>query len=81
MRRIVIVLAALAVAVVPAVAGLFGNASFAQRLPLRSPASSASSTATPSDSPSSTSSATPTPSPSESADDHGGYRPRVTSDD
>ena len=60
MRRLLIVLAAGIVVSVPALVGLLGNASFAQRLPLRSPTSaSASSDDTPSSSP--TSSSTPSP--------------------
>ncbi len=75
MRRLLIALVAGVVVAVPAAVGLFGNASFAQRLPLRSPTSAAS--------PSETESPTPSPSPTESepGDDHGGNRPPGTSDD
>src|SRR4029078_7083790 len=62
MRRLLIVLAAGIVVTVPALVGLLGNASFAQRLPLRSPTSvTASSDDTSSSSP--TSSAPPSPTP------------------
>ena len=66
MRKLLVALVAGVVVTVPAVIGLFGNASFAQRLPLRSPASSSSPSET--DSP-------------EPGDDHGGDRPAGVSDD
>ena len=46
MRRIALVTLALVVATVPALFGLLGNASFAQRLPLRSPTSTSAPSAT-----------------------------------
>lgn len=55
---------ALALVAVPAIIGLWGNASFAQTVPVRVPASGQVLTAT------------PTPSPSASVDDHGGDTPR-----
>ena len=75
MRRLLIALVAGIVVAVPAAVGLLGNASFAQRLPVRSPTSESSSSAT--------ESSTPTPSPTESepGDDHGGNRPPGTTDD
>ena len=71
MRRLLIVLAAGLAVTVPALVGLLGNASFAQRLPVRAPAATAPVTATPS----------PSHTASEPGDDHGGDRPRGTSDD
>ncbi|WP_439592250.1 hypothetical protein [Microbacterium sp.] len=55
---------ALVLVAVPAMIGLWGNASFAQSVPVRVPASGQ--IATPA----------PTPSPSSSVDDHGGDTPR-----
>ena len=78
MRRLLIVLAAGIAVTVPALFGLLGNASFAQRLPLRSPTSA---TATSDDTPSSSPTSSATPSPTESGDDHGGDRPPGVSDD
>lgn len=53
---------ALVLVAVPAVIGLWGNASFAQSVPVRVPASGQV--------------VTPAPSPSSSVDDHGGDTPR-----
>ncbi|MBD3783904.1 MAG: hypothetical protein IE926_13315, partial [Micrococcales bacterium] len=47
MRRIALITLGAAVAVTPALAGVLGNASFAERLPVRAP-SSATSTPSPS---------------------------------
>lgn len=55
-NRILLGAGALVVVAVPAVLGLWGNASFAESVPVRVP----------------TQAVTSTPSPSESADDHGG---------
>ncbi|NHA68310.1 hypothetical protein [Phycicoccus flavus] len=77
MRRIALFALGAAVAVTPALVGLVGNASFAQRLPVRPPAAVAA-TPTPT---------TPTPTTSDdpvthdAGDDHGGDRPRAASDD
>ena len=75
MRKLLIALVAGVAVTVPAAIGLFGNASFAQRLPVSSPSSSAS--------PSEVESTTPAPSPTEPepGDDHGGDRPAGVSDD
>ena len=76
MKTRLLIGAAVIVAAVPAVIGLWGNASFSQDVPVRIPASgqivplSPAPTATPSDSP------TPSASPSEGLDDHGGETPR-----
>ena len=66
MRKLLIALVAAAAVTVPASVGLFGNASFAQRLPVRSPVNSVSPSHT----------ASPEP-----GDDHGGDRPAGVSDD
>jgi hypothetical protein len=63
--------AAIVAAAVPAVIGLWGNASFSQQLPVRVPASGQIVPMT-----SSTHSATPTPSSSSDVDDRGGDTPR-----
>ena len=59
-NRILLAAGALVVVAVPAVVGLWGNASFAQSVPVRVPASGQV--------------VTPTPSPT--VDDHGGATPR-----
>jgi hypothetical protein len=64
MKRIIITVAALLVAVVPATVGLWGNASFSQAVPVRVPASGQVVTPT-----------APNPSAT-TADDHGGDTPR-----
>ena len=93
MRRLLIALVAGVVVTVPAAVGLFGNASFAQRLPLRSPTRHAPrparprapprARAPPSPSPATTTAATARPgvSDDEPGDDHGGDRPRTGDDD
>jgi len=73
MRRIALITVGAAVAVIPALAGVLGNASFAERLPVPSPTtvtSSPSASATPDD-----------PATHDAGDDHGGDRPRSVSDD
>jgi uncharacterized membrane protein YgcG len=75
MKRIVIAAAVVAAVALPAVIGLWGNASFSQAVPVRAPASGQ--VVAPSPSPSLT--PTPSPSPSSTAgtiDDHGGDVPR-----
>ena len=62
-NRLLIGAAALVVVAVPAVAGLWGNASFAQSVPVRVPASGQIAVIS-------------TPSPSSSVDDDGGDVPR-----
>lgn len=59
-NRILLGAGALVVVAVPAVLGLWGNASFAESVPVRIPTQAVTTTAV------------PTPSPSESVDDHGG---------
>ena len=65
MKRTTITLAALVVALVPAAAGLWGNASFSQAVPVRVPASGQVVTGT-----------ATMPSGTTTADDHGGDTPR-----
>ena len=69
MKRLTITLAAVAAALVPAVLGLWGNATFSQAVPVRVPASAQLVTST----------ATTTPSATrttQAGDDHGGQTPR-----
>jgi uncharacterized membrane protein YgcG len=73
MKRIVIAAAVVAAVALPAVIGLWGNASFSQAVPVRAPASGQVVAPSPSLTP------TPSPSPSSTAgtiDDHGGDVPR-----
>jgi hypothetical protein len=74
MKTKLIIGAAVVAAAVPAVLGLWGNASFSQDLPVRVPASGqvVPLSPVPSDSPTPTA----TPSPMPSVDDHGGDVPR-----
>jgi hypothetical protein len=74
MRRLVIAALALVAATTPAVVGLFGNASFVQALPVPS-RTIATSTGQ-----GHGSTAVPSPAASGPSDDHGGERPRDTSD-
>lgn len=80
MKTRILIGAAVVVAAVPAVIGLWGNSSFSQDLPVRVPASGQvlildpTPSPTPSSSPSSSDS--PSASPSPSADDNGGDVPR-----
>ena len=69
MRRTLILLVGVLVAAVPATVGLMGNASFAERLPVRSPSATAS--------------AGPTvpAGPTATVDDKGDRRPAGVSDD
>src|SRR5207342_351948 len=72
--------AAVVAAAIPAVIGLWGNASFSQDLPVRVPASGQvvplTPTPTPTSTPTPSATSTPTPSPSAGVDDHGGDTPR-----
>jgi hypothetical protein len=68
-KQILLGAGALALAAVPAVIGLWGNASFAESVPVRVPTSGQVATLAPSPV------GTPTPSPS-AVDDHGGEVPR-----
>ena len=79
MKRIALITVGAAVAVTPALVGVLGNASFAERLPVRAP-SSATSSASPSATPSS-SATSDDPASHDANDDHGGDRPRGGSDD
>ena len=77
MKRTVITLAALAAALGPAAAGLWGNASFSQAVPVRVPASGQVATAGSSDDPTTSAPSRRVPSPtSTTVDDHGGRTPR-----
>jgi hypothetical protein len=74
MKRLTITLAAIVAALVPAAAGLWGNASFSQAVPVRVPASAQ--VVTPS---LSSTSSTPSASRStEAGDDHGGRTPSAS---
>lgn len=73
-KRILWSAGALVLVAAPAVIGLWGNASFAESVPLRVPPSGQIST--PSPSPTSPSTPSPSPSPSSSFDDDGGDVPR-----
>ncbi|MEP6797346.1 MAG: hypothetical protein ABI890_04320, partial [Lapillicoccus sp.] len=79
MKRPLAYAAAILVSAVPAVIGLWGNASFSQAVPVRVPASAqlaTTGTGTPSPSSSGTPSTSPTDLPG--TDDHGGDRPAGT---
>ncbi|MFJ6651207.1 hypothetical protein ACIQLJ_00255 [Microbacterium sp. NPDC091313] len=71
-KRILLGAGALALAAVPAVVGLWGNASFAESVPVRVPASGQVATAPPSASPT----AAPAASTPAQVDDNGGDVPR-----
>ena len=82
MKRTLITLAALAAALGPAAAGLWGNASFSQAVPVRVPASGQVATlptsedSTPSRPASTTTRHLPTATSTTRVDDHGGDTPR-----
>ncbi|MDO8383584.1 MAG: hypothetical protein Q7T17_11490, partial [Microbacterium sp.] len=76
MKTRILIGAAVIVAAVPAVIGLWGNASFSQELPVRVPASGKVLLLDPTPSPTPTSSDSPSLSPSASFDDDGGDLPR-----
>lgn len=76
MKTRILIGAAVVVAAVPAVIGLWGNSSFSQDLPVRVPASGQVLILDPTPSPTPSSSDSPSASPSPSADDNGGDVPR-----
>lgn len=76
MKTRILIGAAVIVAAVPAIIGLWGNSSFSQDLPVRIPASGQVLLLDPTPSPTPSSSDSPSPSPSASLDDNGGYLPR-----
>jgi hypothetical protein len=76
MKTRILIGTALVVAAIPAIIGLWGNASFSQDLPVRVPASGQIVLLDPSPSPTPSTSDTPSPSPSASFDDNGGDVPR-----
>ena len=82
MRRALIILVGTGIAAIPAAMGLFGNASFAERLPVKVPAavSTASPHAEPGDDKSATS-GSDDPATHDATDDHGGATSGSTGSD